>query len=189
MIDIELDTHPVTADRWDDLTALAGERGFQSGCWCMFWRLSSRELGDRSRADKRAALRSLVTDGREPGLLGYRDGQPVGWVALAPRHEHARLNRSTKLYPVDQEPVWSVSCFYVHRAHRRTGVMERLLEAAVGYAAARGVESLEAYPIDTAARKHASAELYTGTLRMYERAGFTEVARRGGRPIVRRTLP
>lgn len=188
MTGMELETRPVTPERWNDLATLAGERGFASGCWCMWWRLSSKDFGHCSGAEQRAALETLVADGREPGLLGYRDGVPVGWVALAPRDEHVRLNRSTKLYAVDDAPVWSVSCFYVHRAHRRAGVMEQLLDAAVEHASARGVECLEAYPIDTTARKHTSAELYTGTLALFERAGFTEVARRGGRPIVRRRL-
>jgi hypothetical protein len=47
---------------------------------------------------------------------------------------------------------------------------------------------VEAYPIDTAGGKRSSADLYTGTLAMFERAGFEEVARRGGRPIVRRAV-
>ena len=63
-----------------------------------------------------------------------------------------------------------------------------LLEAAVDFARERGAEVVEAYPIDTAGAKRSSAELYTGTLAMFERAGFEEVARRGGRPIVRRAV-
>jgi hypothetical protein len=47
---------------------------------------------------------------------------------------------------------------------------------------------VEAYPIDTGGARRSSADLYTGTLAMFERAGFEEVARRSGRPIVRRTL-
>ncbi|CAN5279064.1 hypothetical protein BH18ACT5_BH18ACT5_14030 [soil metagenome] len=45
---------------------------------------------------------------------------------------------------------------------------------------------IEAYPIDTSGLKSpASAGLFTGVLSMFEEAGFREVARRGGRPIVR----
>lgn len=65
---------------------------------------------------------------------------------------------------------------------------EALLEAAVDHAVARGADIIEGYPIDIEAGKKPGADLYTGTLRMFERAGFTEVERRGGRPIVRRTL-
>jgi hypothetical protein len=52
-----------------------------------------------------------------------------------------------------------------------------LLDAAVDFAQERGAEVVEAYPIDTAGAKRSS-----------ERAGFEEVARRGGRPIVRRAV-
>lgn len=187
-MDVELDIQPVTAARWNDLVELAGERGFQSSCWCMWWRLSNREFGACSGRDKRAALHDLVRRGREPGMLAYRAGEPVGWVAVAHRAEFTRLNRSTKLFPVDDTSVWSVPCFYVHRSHRRRGVTEALLDAAITHATARHAELLEGYPIDTGDRRRSGGELYTGSLTIFERAGFTEVARRGGRPIVRKRL-
>jgi ribosomal protein S18 acetylase RimI-like enzyme len=81
--------------------------------------------------------------------------------------------------------VWSITCFYIDRQHRRQGVAGALLQAAVSYARAHGAEAVEAYPIDTSGSAKTSADLYTGTSAMFERAGFTEVARRGGRPIVR----
>jgi hypothetical protein len=48
---------------------------------------------------------------------------------------------------------------------------------------------VEAYPIDVAAKKTSSAELYHGALSTFLGAGFTEVARASAyRPIVRRAL-
>jgi GNAT superfamily N-acetyltransferase len=185
---MELDIGPVTPDRWDDLTELAGERGFLSGCWCMWWRLSSREFQTGDAETRKAGLRHLVERGAKPGLLAYLDGSPIGWVAVAPRSEYPRLERSTKLHPVDDEPVWAISCFYVHRAHRRKGVAEELVRAAVEHAAARGAEQVEAYPIDTSGTRRPGGDLFTGTLTTFLTAGFTEVARRGGRPIVRKQL-
>ena len=179
---------PATGERWTDVERLAGERGFSSGCWCMWWRVSSREFDERHGDGLRSEFRALVQGGDEPGLIAYVDDEPVGWVALAPRSEYPRLNRSPKLKPVDDRPVWSITCFYIDRRHRRQGVAAALLDAAVSYARDHGAEAVEAYPIDTSsgsAAAKASAELYTGTLAMFERAGFTEVARRGGRPIVR----
>jgi ribosomal protein S18 acetylase RimI-like enzyme len=89
---------------------------------------------------------------------------------------------------VDDQPVWSITCFTIGRRQRRQGVAAALLDAAVDFARQRGAEVVEAYPIDTAGEKRSSADLYTGTLAMFERAGFEEVARRSGRPIVRRAL-
>jgi GNAT superfamily N-acetyltransferase len=173
-------------ERWADVERLAGERGFTSGCWCMWWRVSSQEFSERHGDGLRSELEALVRRGDEPGLVAYVDDEPVGWVALAPRSAYPRLNRSRNLKPVDDRPVWSITCFYIDRHHRRKGVARALLDAAVSHAADHGAEAVEAYPIDTSsgARK-ASADLYTGTLAMFERAGFTEVARRSGRPIVR----
>jgi len=183
-----LEVHPVTPERWGDLAELAGERGFTSGCWCMWWRVTSKEFDERHGTGLRGDLHRLVDAGPEPGLLVYVDGVPAGWVAVAPRDEYPRLDRSPKLRRLDDRPVWSITCFTIDRRHRRRGVAAVLLDAAVDFARERGAEVVEAYPIDTAGAKRSSAELYTGTLAMFERAGFEEVARRGGRPIVRRAV-
>jgi GNAT superfamily N-acetyltransferase len=183
-----LEVHSVAPDRWDDLAALAGERGFTSGCWCMWWRVTSRQYEERHGAGLRQDLHELVAAGREPGLLAYVDGEPAGWVAVAPREEYPRLDRSPKLRRPDDQPVWSITCFTVGRRHRRRGVAAALLDAAVDFARQCGAEVVEAYPIDTAGGRRSSADLYTGTLAMFERAGFEEVVRRRGRPIVRRRV-
>lgn len=182
----EIRVEAATPDRWEDVERLAGERGFTSGCWCMWWRVTSQEFSERHGRSLRDGLMTLVRQGDEPGLVAYAGDDPVGWVALAPRDAYPRLNRSPKLKPVDDQPVWSISCFYIDRRHRRRGVAGKLLRAAVDYARAHGALAVEAYPIDTSTRTSAaSAELYTGTLPMFEQAGFREVARRRGRPIVR----
>jgi GNAT superfamily N-acetyltransferase len=132
----------------------------------------------------------LVASGSEPGLLAYLDGRPVGWVAVAPRDDYVRMTRSPKLKPVDDVPVWIVSCFFIDRRHRGVGVARALLDAAVAFARDRGARAIEGVPIDTrtASGRPTSASLYTGTLAMFESAGFREIERRGGRPIVRRRL-
>ncbi|HEX6423695.1 MAG TPA: GNAT family N-acetyltransferase [Acidimicrobiales bacterium] len=184
----DLVIRPATAERWGDVCALAGERGFTSGCWCMWWRMSADEWRSAPALARRDALSDLVASGSAPGLLAYRAGEPVGWAAVAPRDAYPRLNRSQKLKPVDDTPVWSITCFTVDRRHRRQRVAEALLDATVDHAAARGATVVEGYPIDTAGGRRPGADLFTGTLVMFRRAGFEEVARRGGRPIVRKVV-
>ena len=54
------------------------------------------------------------------------------------------------------------------------------------YAAKQGAQVIEGYPVDTGGRRRPSAELYTGTLDLFTRAGFTEAFRRSPRrPVVR----
>ena len=82
--------HPVTPDRWPDLERLFGPHGANSGCWCLWWRLSRAEF-DRSTADERkAGLKELVDAGRPPGILAYRADEPIAWVSLGPREDFER---------------------------------------------------------------------------------------------------
>jgi GNAT superfamily N-acetyltransferase len=178
----------LSPDRWPDLEQLFGERGASSGCWCMWWRVAAKEWEQAAGEGNRESFRGVVTDGPPPGLLAYHQGRPVGWVAVAPREEYPRLNRSPKLKPVDDEPVWSVTCFYIDRMFRGTGVAGTLLAAAVDHARDSGATLLEGYPIDPGAGTVTNASAYTGVLDMFRAAGFDEIARRGGRPILRRTL-
>jgi ribosomal protein S18 acetylase RimI-like enzyme len=185
----ELEVHPVTPDRWDDLVELFGERGASSGCWCMFFRLTGEQFQRQAGAAAREGLRALVREGAVPGLLAYAEGRPVGWCSVAPRDQFQRVLRSPVLRPVDDRRVWSVVCFYIDRASRRRGVAERLVDAAVRHAAAAGAEALEGYPRDTSSRPHSNAELYVGTVSMFQAAGFQEVERRSPtRPIMRLEL-
>ena len=39
-------------------------------------------------------METLVREGREPGLLAYESGLPVGWVSVGRREEYGQLVRS-----------------------------------------------------------------------------------------------
>jgi GNAT superfamily N-acetyltransferase len=71
-------------------------------------------------------------------------------------------------------------------------VANALLEAAIAYAREHGARLLEGYPIETDGQRIPAANVYKGTLTMFERAGFEVAARRRAnraspeRPIVRR---
>jgi GNAT superfamily N-acetyltransferase len=154
----------------------------------MWWRLASKDWERGAGVANRDAFRGLVAQGPAPGLLGYHEGRPVGWVALAPRHDYPRLNRSPKLKPVDDEPVWAVTCFYIERTFRGTGVAGTLLRAAVEFATDSGASALEGFPVDPGEGQVANSSAFTGLLDMVRAAGFDEIVRRGGRPVMRRVL-
>jgi GNAT superfamily N-acetyltransferase len=146
----------------------------------------SRGARDRGRKNRRA-MRSLVREGKVPGLLAYLDGRPVGWVSVAPREEFGRIERSPSTRPVDDRPAWSIVCFYIDRHHRGEGVASALLEGAVEHARRQGARIVEGYPIDPKEGRVPNAEGYYGLVSMFERAGFTEAARRSRRrPVMRR---
>jgi len=179
--------HPLTPERWPDLVRLFGPRGC-AGCWCMWWRLSRDQFAAGRGAGNRRGLRAYVKGGRVPGLLAYQGGEPVGWVALEPRTAYPRLARSRILAPVDEEPVWSITCFYVAREQRGRGLSRALIEAAVRHARSRGGKVVEAYPVELRA-KVPDDRVYHGAASTFLGLGFREVARRSrSRPIVRKGL-
>jgi GNAT superfamily N-acetyltransferase len=177
---------PLTPARWKDLEALFGERGACGGCWCMFWRRPRSVFERQKGKGNRQALRKLVQKGEPPGLIAYEGRTPIGWCAVAPRADYPALARSRILQPVDDEPVWSVSCLFVARPYRKRGVSTRLLEAAADYACRRGGRIVEGYPVEPRGPV-ADAFVWTGLASAFRRAGFKEVARRSKtRPIMRR---
>lgn len=188
---MSVDVHPSTPERWDDVVALftrPGPRGgtpITSGCWCQFWLTRGKENRVGWGAGHRAAFEEEVRSGSVPGLLAYAEGEPVGWCRVGPRETFARLEASRTLARVDDEPVRSIVCFYVHPSAKRQGVASALLEAAAAHAARRGAPALEAY----AARSgDVNIDAYTGYLPMFVVAGFEPVAHGGRRTIVRRRL-
>jgi GNAT superfamily N-acetyltransferase len=179
---------PVTPGRWGDLETLFGPRGACAGCWCQFWRLPRRDFDAGKGAGNRRALRRQVRDGPPPGLLAYAGREPLGWCALGPRAQYPGLARSRVLKPVDEAPVWSVTCLFVARAWRNRGVSVALADAAARFARRSGGRLLEGYPVDPL-RRQADAFVWTGLASAFRQAGFVEVARRSPtRPILRRRL-
>ncbi len=182
-----LTIHPLTPDLWPALEDLFGEAGACNGCWCMYWRIGS-EYHKRDREQNRRAFRHIVTQGPPPGLLAFDGERAVGWCQLTPRDDLAWLDRTRALARVDAVPVWSISCFYVRRGHRRQGVMSALITAALRAARRARAPALEAYPVDTA-RPASSSNVFTGTAAAFRRAGFKTVARlKTTRPIMRHDL-
>jgi GNAT superfamily N-acetyltransferase len=192
----ELVAHPLTPERWPDLERLFGPSGAYSNCWCAFQRVTGREFsaGCANRgAGNRALLRRLTEDGSRPGLIAYRDGEPVGWVSVGPRPEFGRILRSpiTRLAPDEaaDPSVWSVVCFFIPRDHRGRGLGRALLDQALRHARRGGASVLEGYPVDTGGERVQASSAFTGTLALFRDAGFEVVDERvERRPVVRLEL-
>jgi len=131
----------------------------------------------------RARLQSLAESPEPPGLVAFDGGRAVGWVSLGPRMDFERIVRSRVIPKIDDRPVWSIVCFAVSESARGRGIARVLLDAAVEHARARGATAIEAYPVRLPDGKpvHPDAA-FTGTLPMFERAGFTVVADRASDP-------
>lgn len=151
----------------------------------MYWKLRGKAFEDAAGDEARQMQKSLVDARNSPGLIAYSEGHPIGWIAVEPRSAYPRLAYSRVLKPVDDQPVWSITCFYISGKVRRKGLTVRLLMEAVKYAKEHGGSIVEGYPVETSGEAPAPF-IFTGTASAFRQAGFVECIRRSAtRPIYR----
>jgi GNAT superfamily N-acetyltransferase len=188
-------TAPLTPDRWADLeTVFGGGRGDCGRCWCMYWRLSRRDFEASLGEEARRLFRARVEAGPPPGLVAYRDDDPIGWVQVGPRADVPGWNGARRLTaplpdaPAGDPGVWGISCFVTRSGCRRRGIATALLAGAIKWARENSARVLEACPVDTGGNRPPGA-LYHGIASTFREAGFREVARRRpDRPLMRLEL-
>ena len=173
---------PLTPDLWPALADLFGDSAVCSRCWCMYWRIGAAYRKRPGQAN-RTVFRKIVQHGPPPGLLAFDGEKAVAWCQLTPRAELPELDRNWRLKRLDDQPVWSLSCFYVRKGYRRRGLNALLIAAALKAAREAGAPALEAYPLDRSLSPSATS---TGIASTFERAGFETVTRHvPERPIMR----
>jgi GNAT superfamily N-acetyltransferase len=177
---------PAAAGQWENLVKLFGVRGGCGGCWCMWWRLKRSEFEKQKGEGNKKSLKKIIESGEIPGLIAYAGDQPVAWCSVAPRHHFTALDRSRVLRRVDDEPVWSIVCFFVAKPYRRRGVSSKLIGAAVEYAKKQGALIIEGYPVEPKKESAPDVFMYTGLYSAFKKSGFVEVCRRSEtRPVMR----
>ncbi|TDJ32110.1 MAG: GNAT family N-acetyltransferase [Gammaproteobacteria bacterium] len=180
---------PLTPKTWPDFRSLFGPKGACAGCWCMYFVQTQGEFESRKGEKNRRAMKRRVDAGEVPGILAYDGDEAIGWCAVAPRERFTRLARSKVVAPVDDKPVWSVPCFFVHRDCRGQGVSVALLNAAAEQVRRKRGKIVEGYPVDPGSRRYPATFAYYGLVATFRKAGFKEVARRSKtRPVMRRNL-
>lgn len=173
----KFEVYPATRERWNDLLTLFGPNGAYWNCWCTFWRYTNSEFEAADKESKIIALKSIVdSDDYIPGLLAYHEGNPIGWMAMSPRSSFRRLVKSRVIKPVDELPVWSIVCFFIHKDYRSQGVTRDLILGGIEYAKKNKIPALEAYPIDNKEKKVSSESGYVGLVSQFEKAKFVKVA-------------
>jgi GNAT superfamily N-acetyltransferase len=182
-----LEFRPANEVPFDDLQTVLGSS--QAGrCQCQRQVLGDRSWWDMPVGERRMRLaeQSCAGDPAAPttsGLVAYDDGEPAGWVAVAPRPTYRRYyGRSPVVWrgrheDRDDDGVWVAACFVVRAGHRGGGLMYELAAAAVDFARSRGATALEGYPIVAAdGGEVVWDEASVGTPQVFAAAGLTQVS-------------
>jgi GNAT superfamily N-acetyltransferase len=168
-----IEVRPATL--FDDVRTMVGpKRPDASVCWCLTYRIPSKENVSLRGPARGERVAQLMEDG-PIGVLAYDGDDVVGWAAVAPRADTA-FARNRKIPHIADLDVWSVWCIRVRPGHRRKGISHPLLAGAVEFARSRGAPAIEGYPVDNQGRKVDLTMAYVGTRALFENAGFHKAA-------------
>jgi GNAT superfamily N-acetyltransferase len=160
---------------FDDVQTMLGpKRADANVCWCLSYRIPSKEnhsLKGTARGERVAAL----MEHGPIGVLAYEGDEVVGWAAVAPRAD-TTFARNRKIPHVDDSDVWSVWCVRVRPGYRGKGISHSLIAGAVEYARSKGAHAIEGYPVDNGGKKVDLTMAYVGTRALFEKAGFQKAA-------------
>jgi len=170
---VSLTSKPLSLETWPAFASLVEKHnGIFGGCWCISFHLTGNEA-KRGAGAYRSMKRRLVREGRAHAALVFDGTNAVGWCQFGPTAELPNI-RSRKAYEtgMGKLPDWRITCFFIDRERRGEGIATVALREALRYIAQLGGGTVEAYPEDYTNERTSNSFLCSGTLGMFEKAGF-----------------
>jgi len=170
---MSLTSKPLSPATWPAFARLVEKHnGIFGGCWCISFHL---DPGGGKVPSKyyRSMKEKRVWEGQAHAALVFDGKDAVGWCQFGPTAELPNI-RSRKAYEetLKELPDWRITCFFVDRERRGDGIATVALHEALQMIARLGGGTVEAYPEDYTGQKVSSSFLCSGTLGMFEKAGF-----------------
>lgn len=179
----------LTSRNWKQFEELMGEKGGCGHCWCMNFRIPTKEFQENKPDGNKKLMKLLVDKNKPVGLIAFLDKQPVGWLALAPREDYMKIENSRVFKRIDDKPVWSISCFFIKKEYRHKGLSGQLIKGAVEFAKRKKIKILESYPAIPYSKNVPHPFLWVGVLSSFIKNGFTIVQQQSkSRAMVRLEL-
>ena len=165
---------------WPDFEKLVHDHnGIWGGCWCMSFHSEGIGRG-KTPEQNRLEKKQRVSNGRAHAALVYHGSAAVGWCQFGSTDELPRIkNKRAYSAATPDLPDWRITCFFVDRNVRRTGVASAALRGALTEIARLGGGTVESYPDDIRGSKTSSSFLHNGTVEMFEREGFRRTSQIG----------
>lgn len=203
----------LTPDLLEDYFDFFDNRAFSDGspfypCYCNAFNMSQKRIQDElykqaaeygggiegwKMALRESAMR-MVTFGEIQGYLIYDNGISIGWCNANDRLNYYRVGEFD-LSDVPQDEICdycqnkgeikSVVCFEISPEYRGKGIATLLLNRICNDAELDGYTYVEAYPMIS---EGVQGLAFTGPKRLYEKAGFCVVEKRGNFLIMRKKL-
>ena len=161
---------PLDTNTWDAFARLLERHnGVFGGCWCTYFHTFHGEKTFDAE-DNRALKKRLVEDGRAHAALVFDGDEAVAWAQYGPPAEAPNIHhRKEYEATLDTVPDHRITCIFVDKKYRRTGVTAVALQGAIDLIAQAGGGVVEGYPHNTSDGRKVSV-LYNATRSLYETA-------------------
>ncbi|HOA86084.1 MAG: GNAT family N-acetyltransferase [Microbacteriaceae bacterium] len=166
---------PLTVETFPSWLALANKHnGVWGGCYCSYFH------GDTERTIKRECdgptfKQRLVGEGVAHAALVFDGEDAIAWCEYGSPLELPNIYHRKQYDAGEKNPApWRITCFFVDRDHRRSGVAREALDGALDLIAKAGGGEVVSFPNELVpGKKTSSSFLHNGTRAMFEKAGFT----------------
>jgi hypothetical protein len=183
-----LSVRALTPDTWDSFADLVERHsGVFGGCWCTWFHTMHSEKTFEAESNRELKER-LVREGKAHAALVFDGDVAVAWAEFGSCAELPNIyHRKQYDEEADLRPDYRITCIFVGKGYRRSGVSAIALHGAVDLIAEAGGGVVEGYPHDTQGKKQ--SVLYNGTRSLFEREGFELVRPKGQKnTVMRRTV-
>ena len=166
---------PLSPDTYPAWLALAEKHnGVWGGCYCSYFHDDSAETV-KSDYDRPTFKERLVHEGVAHAALVFEGDAAIAWCQYGSPEELPNIYHRKQYDAGESSPApWRITCFFVDRDHRRSGVAYEALAGALTLIAEAGGGEVVSFPNELVPGKRTSSSfLHNGTRAMFEQAGFT----------------
>lgn len=183
---------PLTPETFPAWLALAQKHnGVWGGCYCSYFHGDTAGTV-KDEYDRATFKRRLVDEGVAHAALVFDGDTAIAWCEFGSPEELPNIyHRKQFDAGEDHAAPWRITCFFVDRDHRRSGVAREALDGALRLIAQAGGGEVVSFPNEPRpGKKTSSSFLHNGTRAMFEKAGFTFERRIGtSKTVMRITVP
>jgi len=166
---------PLTPETFPAWLALAQKHnGVWGGCYCSYFHNDTAETA-KDDYDRPTFKQRLVHEGVAHAALVFEGDAAIAWCQYGSPEELPNIYHRKQYDAGEANPApWRITCFFVDRDHRRSGVAYEALGGALSLIAEAGGGEVVSFPNELVpGKKTSSSFLHNGTRAMFEQAGFT----------------
>ncbi len=195
---MNLEIKPLTPELAVDFFDFFENRAFTDNspyrCYCQVYQMTKEQANaafdkadgsDIARVSRKVAEQQ-IDSGILRGYLAFADGVAIGWCNANDKANFPIEScTGERFYVPAKKREKAVVCFEIAPEYRGKGVATALLQRVIDDARAEGYATVEGFPVVRGERYEWDS---TGPLRLYEKAGFVEVARQGDQMVMRKKV-